>query len=220
MLIEIDGDILESDAKYIAHQCNCVTVLSAGLANKIFDKFEYADSYLDRIDIDANEKAIQEENLRVGIDNIYNPNKDKHKKKATKVKSFKSGSNIATREYKIKTYKTSYGNKIISDKSKSAIPGTIDIFGNNEDKRYIINMYSQKYPGKSKYGNDSNFKRLDWFRECLTRISKIDELESIAFPYGIGCGMAGGNWQYYYDSLNKFADYMGTNIDVFLINKD
>ena len=45
MLTEIDGNILESDAQYIVHQCNCVTDHASGLAYKIFRKYPYSDTY-------------------------------------------------------------------------------------------------------------------------------------------------------------------------------
>lgn len=44
----IEGDILECDAQYIAHQANCVSRLSNHLAKSIFKKFPYADIYSER----------------------------------------------------------------------------------------------------------------------------------------------------------------------------
>lgn len=37
------GDLLNSSAQYIAHQCNCVSQGVAGLAKLIFDKYPWAD---------------------------------------------------------------------------------------------------------------------------------------------------------------------------------
>ena len=34
----------------------------------------------------------------------------------------------------------------------------------------------------------------------------LPELESVAFPYGIGCGLAGGNWEEYQAMLEEFAN--------------
>ena len=85
--------------------------------------------------------------------------------------------------------------------------GSIDIAGNGEDKRYVINMFSQYYPGKCKYpGNiDNAYLRVNAFQSCLNKISKIDNLESIAFPYEIGCGLAGGDWKEYEKMISDFA---------------
>ena len=84
--------------------------------------------------------------------------------------------------------------------------GTIQILGNGEDQRYIINAYSQYYPSISKYANDSEEKRLAWFKNCLNYIANIPNLESLAFPYLYGCGAAGGDWSVYYNEFIKFAE--------------
>ena len=53
MTIEIvAGDLLNSQEKYIAHQCNCLTQSSAGTARAIFDKFPHSDTYTDRTEPD------------------------------------------------------------------------------------------------------------------------------------------------------------------------
>lgn len=103
-------------------------------------------------------------------------------------------------------YANTYKNR---DKSDSL--GTIKILGDGIDNRFVINMFAQHYPGKPKYPNsqlDGIQVRQQSFYQCLLKISKIPELESIAFPYGIGCNLAGGNWEYYYGVLNNFASYM------------
>ncbi len=43
--MEINGDILETDVQYIAHQCNCVTKNSLGLAKAIFNKYPESNIY-------------------------------------------------------------------------------------------------------------------------------------------------------------------------------
>jgi O-acetyl-ADP-ribose deacetylase (regulator of RNase III) len=90
-------------------------------------------------------------------------------------------------------------------------PGTIKINGNGEDKRFVISMFGQLYPGKSKYPNDllDGIKaREKYFHQCLLKIAKIENLESIAFPFKIGCGAAGGDWNYYYGTLINFANFV------------
>ncbi len=89
-----------------------------------------------------------------------------------------------------------------------SIPGNIDICGN------IINMYAQYYPTVAKYTNDSNDKRIIWFKQCLVKISQINNIHSIAIPYNIGCGLAGGNWNIYYSMIEEFA--VNTKINVTL----
>jgi len=144
----IEGDLLDSPEQYIAHQCNCLTQRSTGLAKKIFDKFPYA--------------------------NIY------------------------------------------KDRTKPDIMKEIVICGNGDDKRYVINMLSQYYPGVTKYPQsnlDGTEVRKKAFKVCLQKISQIANLQSIAFPYKIGCNLAGGKWEVYRKMIKQFAEE-NTNVSV------
>lgn len=90
-------------------------------------------------------------------------------------------------------------------------PGSIIVKGNGKDQRYIINMFGQYYPGTPKYPlskTDGLKAREKYFHKCLLEIAKIDNLESLAFPFGIGCGAAGGNWEYYFGTLKNFEKYV------------
>jgi hypothetical protein len=50
MLKIINGNLLDSDCQYIAHQCNCHSLRGAGLASAIFKAFPWADVYSNRSD--------------------------------------------------------------------------------------------------------------------------------------------------------------------------
>jgi hypothetical protein len=67
-------------------------------------------------------------------------------------------------------------------------------------------MYAEYYPGISKYNNDTKQHRITWFQECLNQISQINNIASIAMPYNIGCGAAGGDWDVYFQMINNFAN--------------
>ena len=123
MLTFLDGDLLNCDAQYIAHQTNCVSNTGRGLALSLFKKYPYANVYRNRI--------------------------------------------------------------------KPDIPGTISLHG-DPTNRYVINMYGQNYPGKSKK-SDTPQLRIQWFQACLNQILLIPNLKTIAFPYLIGCDLAGGD---------------------------
>lgn len=89
--------------------------------------------------------------------------------------------------------------------------GDIVILGDGKEQRHVINMYAQYYPGKPKYPTstlDGSAVRLDFFYKCLLRVAKIPELESIAFPWRIGCNLGGGDWEKYLGTLNNFAQYV------------
>lgn len=87
-------------------------------------------------------------------------------------------------------------------------PGTIQVSGNGEDKRYVINMFSQYYPGGAwdDFKNDTYSLREEYFKKCLNEISQLPNINSVAFPYKIGCGLAGGNWDNYLNMIKDFAD--------------
>lgn len=93
------------------------------------------------------------------------------------------------------------------------IPGTISIMGNGQDQRFVINMFGQYSYGssystlnKNKQWQDSYEDRQLWFKNCLECISKKVKPKNLAFPYNIGCGLAGGNWEKdYYPMLEQFS---------------
>lgn len=90
-------------------------------------------------------------------------------------------------------------------------PGYIIVRGNGQDQRYVINMLGQYYPGKPKYPNsslDGLAPREKYFHQCLLRVANIPNLESVAFPWRIGCGAAGGIWEHYLATLTNFANYV------------
>jgi O-acetyl-ADP-ribose deacetylase (regulator of RNase III) len=95
------------------------------------------------------------------------------------------------------------------NREENSIPGTIDIRG-SENLRYIINLMGQFYPGKSKYPNDSENKRRKYFVSGLIDISNITALKSVAFPAGIGCGLAGGSWETYLKYIKDFYVFVNS----------
>lgn len=148
--ILIEGDLLEADTKYIAHQCNCITNKGANLSKAMFDAFPYANIYSHR----ANKTDLP---------------------------------------------------------LRGEEPGNIIIKGDGINNRYVINMIAQYYPGKSRYPDgvrDGEHVRERFFKDCLLKITAIPNLESIAFPYNIGCGLAGGDWDVYEKLIDVFAKKM------------
>ena len=97
------------------------------------------------------------------------------------------------------------------------VPGTIAIMGDGQEQRYVINMYAQYYPGRSKYPLstlDGIPVRLSYFYKCLLRIAKLPGLESVAFPWRVGCNLGGGDWTHYLGMLTNFAQYVGDKYGV------
>mmetsp|Transcript_22991 Transcript_22991/g.42305 ORF Transcript_22991/g.42305 Transcript_22991/m.42305 type:complete len:999 (-) Transcript_22991:7-3003(-) len=101
------------------------------------------------------------------------------------------------------------------------IPGSVSVHGR------VVNLYSQLLPGRpaddappggwpgtGRYvspadaASDTRSERLRWFIACLAALPRSlpsDRAVSIAFPAKIGCGLAGGHWQKYLQTLRRFA---------------
>lgn len=101
------------------------------------------------------------------------------------------------------------------------IPGKV-IFHKCQD-RVIANAYAQRYPGSSKYDNDSKKLRIDWFERCLLSLKEYCDQEKIfkiALPEFIGCGLAGGEWDIYLSMIEKFSssnEYLEVHIVSFAL---
>jgi hypothetical protein len=174
----IDGDLLSATADVIVQQCNCVTKYPLGLAEAISKK--------------------------LGVD-PYNHRQLLRGKK-----------NFVIQEHQGKP-----GTTILYDRQ---IEGDI---------RYVACMMAQFSPSKpGLYHRDQMVGRIDpiskeplkddynqrltWFRTCLEdlhsqleRIMSLPEYNGnklrVAFPYLIGCGLAGGDWNDYYQMIETWA---------------
>jgi len=90
------------------------------------------------------------------------------------------------------------------------------------NSKYVINMYAQFYPGKPKHPNDTYKVRETAFKKCLDKIpNQVNSLlnfgtevknPDIAFPFGIGCGLAGGYWNTYYSMLEDFEEVYSNKV--------
>lgn len=72
-------------------------------------------------------------------------------------------------------------------------------------------MFSQYYPGSPQYPystKDGIAIREKYFHQCLLRVAKIPNLESVACNWRIGCGIRGGNWEHYLGMLVHFENYV------------
>ena len=86
------------------------------------------------------------------------------------------------------------------------------------DGRLCANMFAQ-----DRYGHDKCYTDYFAFRDCLINIiHTIEEYDMpagvIAFPYKIGCGLAGGNWNVILPMIEEFAKRIP--IDVYIVEKE
>lgn len=114
---------------------------------------------------------------------------------------------------------------VYAARSNPDAPGTICVKGNGSDQRYVVNMFGQYYPGNPKYPTsnlDGTKAREKYFHQCLLSLAKIPDLESVAFPWKIGCGAAGGDWNIYLGNITNFANYVEQtqNVRVVIYRRD
>lgn len=102
-------------------------------------------------------------------------------------------------------------------RSGPSTPATIDVAAVRADLR-VVGLYSQYYPGTASRGRevlDDADTRLLWFRESLHAFASHHLHEpaardptarcSVAAPFLIGCGLAGGDWPSYEEALKVWA---------------
>lgn len=106
-----------------------------------------------------------------------------------------------------------YKNKCTNDKN---LLGTIQHVLTS-DYRICINMFAQ-----DQYGRDKQYTDYTAFKKCLDEIAQkimpLSTVDKIAFPYMIGCGLAGGDWVIVRGMLQDFADKVKK--DVYIVAKE
>lgn len=72
------------------------------------------------------------------------------------------------------------------------------------DNRFCVNLFAQ-----DGYGRDKQYTDYNAFNKCLEELAMelgtADPNYVVAFPYGIGCGLAGGDWHVISLLLKNFA---------------
>ena len=90
------------------------------------------------------------------------------------------------------------------------LPGSVEIVKTKDPLiKNIVNLYGQKKPGRESVG-DTVEMREEWFRQGLCELEILLAKDAkITFPYKIGCGLAGGDWEdVYLPMLNEFSQVM------------
>ena len=108
---------------------------------------------------------------------------------------------------------------VYRNRKSNAKPGSIQIIEQEEGKPTVINCNAQVYPGKASYvGPDSSNARRAMFNKCLHEVqcyisSRTETTLSVAVPWRIGCGLAGGDWEDYHQIIIEWAENMKKNCD-------
>lgn len=85
--------------------------------------------------------------------------------------------------------------------SYQILSGTVLFYGDVNNRRKIANIFSQKE------NFNTDYKAMKIALKEVKQYAKDIKL-SIAIPYGIGCGIANGNWDKVYKIIEQvFSDY-------------
>lgn len=115
-----------------------------------------------------------------------------------------------------RAYFRKYKDKEAEWSSNTKMLGT-NLYVKTHDGRTCVNMYAQFH-----YRNDGTRKTdYDAFRKCIIRLQNklllSDPGLRVGFPYGIGCGLGGGDWAVIYDMIKTLSTIVKQ--DVFIVRK-
>lgn len=86
-------------------------------------------------------------------------------------------------------------------------------FVRTHDYRICVNMFSQY-----SYGRNARYTNYDAFKKCLDKLTeKFREAPSkteIVFPYHIGCGYGGGDWDTILNMLSAFSETIPCDVTI------
>jgi O-acetyl-ADP-ribose deacetylase (regulator of RNase III) len=213
MIETVQGDLLTADVDMIVQQCNCITKSALGLSQSIKTILKVDPYGHRRLQKGKRNCAIEEDQDKPGTAKVYD----------------RSGPNHGL------------GGSCPNHGLGGSCP--------RSGPRYVACLFAQYRPGKPSLsvcwrgpnstgnGNDADedaqedsFKqRLIWFEHSLQDLTKVlveisndrKEIFKVAFPYLIGCGLAGGRWDDYKNAIESWALSLKdkANIQVFLFQK-
>lgn len=119
------------------------------------------------------------------------------------------------------SHRRQIGRRNLAIEEDRSEPGTIYVAQSDDvsDDPDVICAFAQWCPGKPlKYTGypdwhiDTTQNREKWFKECLDAINDLGTYSSIAIPWRIGCGLAGGNWTTYRRMIEEFERESGIKV--------
>jgi len=109
---------------------------------------------------------------------------------------------------------------IYKDRDGMDMPGTIVVA---KGTKSIINILGQFYPGGISYEYselDGREARKRYFKLALWEMAKTLPGSSFAFPWRVGCGIAGGDWGEYIGILKSFESYIDGDVAIYRLPGD
>ena len=87
-----------------------------------------------------------------------------------------------------------------------------------EPKLYIVNLFGQNGYGRGE--RQTNYAALatalfSFFRDCAQK----NQSAIVRLPYGLGCGLAGGDWDTVLDIISDAAKAWNLNVEIWKLQK-
>lgn len=106
------------------------------------------------------------------------------------------------------------GQRNFAVKEDQPKPGSIQLLEDEDCSKKVICLFAQYGMGKpysytnkgSKAVPDSFDLRQEWFKLCLEQVARqVAPGSTLAMPFQIGCGLAGGDWKVYNQMISEWA---------------
>lgn len=79
---------------------------------------------------------------------------------------------------------------------------------------YVANLY-----GQDGYGRDKCYTNYAALASALFRIMKENPHATFRIPYGLGCGLAGGNWETVFNIIKEVSDTWNADVEIWVLPK-
>lgn len=79
---------------------------------------------------------------------------------------------------------------------------------------YVVNLF-----GQDGYGRDKRYTNYAALTAALFRAMKENPHATFRIPYGLGCGLAGGNWVTVLNLIEEAANAWNVNVEIWVLPK-
>ena len=79
---------------------------------------------------------------------------------------------------------------------------------------YVANLF-----GQDGYGRDKRYTNYAALTAALFRAMKENPRATFRIPYGLGCGLAGGDWETVLDIIKEISDTWNVNVEIWALPK-
>lgn len=198
---DITSDIYRDCHTALVQICNCVAVKPHGLSETMANKYPYSNPYSSRRSIGTLNRARTEDRAVPGTIEVRRSNiNSRDPVVVNMLGQYYMGKSIESNPHSIRM------SSELQLKSRSKYEESSG--GHNEsligDDDLLNGLQS-----------DTQENRISWFRECLRNlVSDLPKLDvkRVIFPYKIGCGSAGGNWERdYLPAIKEFVSEVTKN---------